>query len=103
MPQQQHLVSLLISLSFINETDISFKEDREIPEDLKNLIQIYGKSDTPGKIAIFSIADHNKYSKGTIMKYFHCTKYKVDQARKLKSLANGFEISKKATITGEGN
>ena len=103
MPQQQHLVSLLISLSFINETGISFKEDREIPEDLKNLIQIYGKSDTPGKIAIFSIADHNKYSKGTIMKYFHCTKYKVDQARKLKSLANGLEISKKATITGEGN
>ena len=33
------------------------------------------------------------------MKYFHCTKYKVDQARKLKSLANGLEILKKATIT----
>ena len=33
------------------------------------------------------------------MKYFHCTKYKVDQARKLKSLANGLEIPKKATIT----
>ena len=32
------------------------------------------------------------------MKYFHCTKYKVDQARKLKSLANGLEILKKATI-----
>ena len=30
---------------------------------------------------------------------FHCTKYKVDQARKLKSLANGLEIPKKATIT----
>ena len=33
------------------------------------------------------------------MKYFHCTKYQVDQARKLKSLANGLEILKKATIT----
>ena len=33
------------------------------------------------------------------MKYFHCTKYKVDQARKLKSLADGLEIPKKATIT----
>ena len=85
--------------SVIDETDISFKEDREIPEDLKNLIQIYEKSDTLEKIVILSIADHNKYSKDTIMKYFHCTKYKVDQARKLKSLANGLEISKKATIT----
>ena len=89
--------------SVIDEIDISFKEDREIPEDLKNLIQIYGKSDTPGKIAILSITDHNKYSKDTIMKYFHCTKYKVDQARKLKSLTNGLEISKKATIAEEGN
>ena len=84
--------------SIINETDISFKEDREIPEDLKNLIQIYEKSDTLEKTVILSIADHNKYSKDTIMKYFHCTKYKVDQARKLKSLANGLEIPKKATI-----
>ena len=85
--------------SIINETDISFKQDRKILEDLKNLIQIYEKSDTLEKIVILSIADHNKYSKDTIMKYFHCTKYKVDQARKLKSLANGLEISKKATIT----
>ena len=85
--------------SIINETDISFKEDREIPEDLKNLIQIYEKSDTLEKIVILSIADHSKYSKDTIMKYFHCTKYKVDQVRKLESLANGLEIPKKATIT----
>ena len=83
----------------IDETDISFKEDREIPEDLKNLIQIYEKSGTLEKTVILSIVDHNKYSKDTIMKYFHCTKYKVDQARKLKSLANGLEILKKATIT----
>ena len=33
------------------------------------------------------------------MKYFHCNKYMVDQAKKLKSLANGLEIPKKATIT----
>ena len=85
--------------SIINETDISFKEDREIPEDLKNLIQIYEKSDTLEKIVILSIADHKKYSKDTIMKYFHCTKYKVDQARKLKSLANELEIPNNATIT----
>ena len=85
--------------SIINETDISFKEDREIPEDLKNLIQIYEKSDTLEKTVILSIADHNKYSKDTIMKYFHCTKYKVDQARKLKGLANELEMPNKATIT----
>ena len=30
----------------IDETDISFKEDREIHDNLKNLIQIYQKSDT---------------------------------------------------------
>ena len=75
------------------------KEHREIPEDLKNLIQICEKSDTLEKIVILLIADHNKYSKDTIMKYFHCTIYKVDQARKLKSLVNGLEIPKKTTIT----
>ena len=85
--------------SVIDETDISFKEDREIPEDLKNLIQIYEKSDTLEKIVILSIACHNKYSKDTIIKSFHCTKYKVDQAKKLKSLANGLDIPKKATVT----
>ena len=85
--------------SVIDETDISFKEDREITEDLKNLIHIYQKSDTLEKVVMLSIVDHNNYSKDTIMKYFHCTKYKVDQARKLKSLANGLKIPKKATIT----
>ena len=30
------------------------------------------------------------------MKCFHCTKYKVDQARKLKNLANGLETPKKS-------
>ena len=85
--------------SVINETDISFKADREIREDLKNLIQIYEKSDALEKIVILLIAEHNKYSKDTIMKYFHCTKYKVDQERKLKSLANELKIPNKATIT----
>ena len=32
------------------------------------------------------------------MKYFHCI-YQVDQGRKLKSLSNGLEIPKNATIT----
>ena len=63
------------------------------------LIQIYEKSDTLEKIVTISIVDHNKYSQDNIMKYFNCTKYKVDQARKLKSLTNGLEIPKKATIT----
>ena len=85
--------------SVIDEADISFKEDREITEDLKKLIQIYEKSDTLEKVVILSIVDHNKYSKDTIRKYFHCAKYKVDQARKLKSLADGLEIPKKLTIT----
>ena len=79
--------------------DISFKEDREVPEDLENLIQIFEKGDNLEKVVILPIADHSKYSKDTIMKCFHCTKYKVDQARKSKSLANGLEIPKKATIT----
>ena len=33
------------------------------------------------------------------MKYFQCSKYKVDQARTLKSPTNGLEIPKKVTIT----
>ena len=39
--------------SVIDETDISFKEDREITQDLKNLVQIYEKSDTLETIAIY--------------------------------------------------
>ena len=56
----------------IDETDILFKEDREIPEDSKNLNQIYEKSDTLEKTVILSIVEHNKYNNDTIMKYFHC-------------------------------
>ena len=78
--------------SVINETDICFSEDGEIPEDLQHLIQIYEKSNTLERLVILSIVDHNKYSKETIMKHFQCSKYKVDQARKLKSQANGLEI-----------
>ena len=48
---------------------------------------------------MLSTVDHSKSSKDNIIKYFHCTNYKVDKARKLKSLANGLEIPKKATIT----
>ena len=48
---------------------------------------------------MLSTVDHSKSSKDNIMKYFHCTNYKVGKARKLKSLANGLEIPKKATIT----
>ena len=33
------------------------------------------------------------------MKYFQCSKYKVDQARKIKGPTNGLEIPKKVTIT----
>ena len=66
---------------------------------MKNLIQIYEKSDSLEKIVLLSIVDHNKYNKDTIMKYFQCSKYKGDQARTLKSSANGFEIPKKATMT----
>ena len=78
---------------------ICFSEDGEIPEDLQHLIQIYEKSNTLEKLVILSIVDHNKYSKETIMKHFQCSKYKVDQARKLKSQANGLEMPKKVTIT----
>ena len=56
----------------IDETDILFKKDREIPEDSKNLNQIYEKSDTLEKTVILSIVEHNKYNNDTIMKYFHC-------------------------------
>ena len=51
----------------IDETDISFKEDREIPEDLKNLIQIYERSDTLEKTVIISIVDHNKYNNDILL------------------------------------
>ena len=49
--------------SVIDETDICFSEDGEIPEDLQHLIQIYEKSNTltlQEKLAILSIVDHNK-------------------------------------------
>ena len=51
----------------IDETDISFKEDRELPEALKNLIQIYERSDTLEKTVIISIVDHNKYNNDILL------------------------------------
>ena len=50
--------------SVIDETVISLKEDREIPEDLKNLIQIYEKSNTLEKRINRNLSiQQNKYSK----------------------------------------
>ena len=58
--------------SVIDETVIALKEDREIPEDLKNLIQIYEKSNTLEKRINRNLSiqqnKYSKYSKSTIMK-----------------------------------
>lgn len=59
----------------------------------------FKKQNTLEKLVILSTVDHKKYRKETIKKYFQCSKHKVDQARKLKSLTNGLEKPTKVTIT----
>ena len=65
--------------------------DETINENLKTMKDIYKSSDNFGQLVILSFA-LQQYSKVNIMNYFDGSKRKVDNARKLYSLAEGISI-----------
>ena len=76
----------------LEKTEKDDEEDASVPDDLKEFISVYNNSDSMAKLAILSLVDH---SKELLMKAFNCTKYRIEQARKWKSLSDGLLIPKK--------
>ena len=67
---------------------------------MQNLPKSYEKSNSMEKLIILlPLFDNTKYSEEATIKYFQCSKYKVDQARKLLSSTKGLEILKKTKIS----
>ena len=69
-----------------------------IPDDLQVQIKMYKDSDSLGKHVILSLINHSKYSKEQIMNFFQCSRWQVDQARKLQA-QSCFTVPHKQKIT----
>ena len=68
---------------------LNLSEENSLSDDMKYLVECYERSDSFGKMAILSTVNHDDYSKENIMEIFGCSRYKVDQARKMKSREKG--------------
>ena len=60
--------------------------EKKAPEELIRMSKIYQESHAISSLIILLLVDHDKYSKQLLMKTFGCSKYKIDQARKFRSL-----------------
>ena len=56
-----------------------------IPDDLQVQIKMYTDSESLGKHVILSLINHSKYSKEQIIIFFQCSRWHIDQARKLQA------------------
>ena len=71
------------------------EEDEDIPEDLATLVKMFPESDSFEKIILLAVVNHAKYSRETLVKHFGCTRYQIDQARKLQKENSGLSLPKK--------
>ena len=56
---------------------------KDVPSDLRTLIEKFVDSDCLCQTVIFSLVDHKKYSRNEFLKYFPgSTKHQFDKARK---------------------
>ena len=69
-----------------------------VPDDLKKFVKIYEESDSMGYI-VLCLIEHEKFTKKLLMKVFGCSKYKIDQARKMKNANIGITIPVEKEIT----
>ena len=60
---------------------------------------MYDESDSLAKLVILSLMNHKKYSKEELMDHFNCSRYQVDQARKLQGEKCGLSIPQKEKQT----
>ena len=74
--------------------DLSDESDEEIPDELVRLSQIYDHSDNISQSALLSLVDHSKYTKEMLMNVFRCSKYKIEQTRRLAASTPGFVLPK---------
>ena len=82
----------------LNETESDNEEEDKVPIDISHLLGVYKESDPQGRLIILSLVDHKVHTRNNIMEYFSCTKYAVDQARKLCKSSKGLVIPTKAKI-----
>ena len=61
----------------------------------EELVECYQNSDAFGKLVILKLVDHDKYSKTELINIFGISKWKVDQARKLKSNDKSIKLVEK--------
>ena len=66
-----------------------------VPNYLKNFVKIYEESDSMGKHIVLCLIEHENFTKKLLMKVFGCSKYKIDQARKMKNANVGITIDQK--------
>ena len=69
-----------------------------LPEEIRKSVGLYKQSGSVGKLVIFSLLDHKKYSKQFIMDNFDCSRYAVDVARKWNASNIGLMIPQKHTF-----
>ena len=70
-----------------------------VSDDLKKFVKIYEESDSMGKHIVLCLIEHEKFTKKLLMKVFGCSKYKIDQARKMKNANVGITIPVEKEIT----
>ena len=71
----------------------------------RSYLNFYGciQKVTLSKLIILTRINHDKHSKTESMKLFWCTKYKIDQARKLKLEKCGIIIPQKVLVRAPGS
>ena len=79
-PGQEKNIDALQPTSSLSDSQI------DIPEEILRFVNMYHHSDALGKIVILSTVDYQKFSRSALRKIFGCSKYMVDEGRKLKVL-----------------
>ena len=62
--------------------------------DLQILLSKYRESDSIGKIVVLSLVNHAKYTKEFLINFFGCSKYSINQARRINSSDPGLLLPK---------
>ena len=70
---------------------MEYSDNDAVPDDLKKFVKIYEESDSMSHI-VLCLIEHEKFTKKLLMKVFGCSKYKIDQARKMKNANIGITI-----------
>nr|XP_047138760.1 uncharacterized protein LOC124814793 [Hydra vulgaris] len=79
-------------ISIVLKRSLEASDNDVVPDELKKLVEIYEESDFIGKHIVQCLIEHEKFTKKLLMKVFGCSKYKIDQVRKIKNANKGITI-----------